>query len=133
MPLNPNDAIWGALLGGCRIHRNSELASQVENKLVPELNGDQAAGYLVLLSNIYAFGQRWQDVITVRQKMIEMGVKKPPGRSWIQINGVVHNFIAGDMTHKHSSFIYETLRDVTKQANLEGYDREIIVFLDVEV
>ncbi|XP_017429908.2 pentatricopeptide repeat-containing protein At4g21065 [Vigna angularis] len=133
MPLKPNDALWGALLGGCHIHKNSDLASQVENKLVPELSIDQAAGYLVLLSNIYAFGQRWQDVITVRQKMIEMGVKKPPGRSWIQINGAVHNFVAGDMTHKHSYFIYEILYDVSKQANLEGYESKINIFLDVEL
>ncbi|XP_020227571.1 pentatricopeptide repeat-containing protein At5g56310-like [Cajanus cajan] len=133
MPLKPNDALWGALIGGCRIHKNSGLASQVENKLVPELNADQAAGYLVLLSNIYAFGERWRDVITVRQKMIGMGVKKPPGRSWIQIYGAVHNFVAGDMTHKHSSFIYEILRDITKQANLEAYEPEINIFLDVEV
>jgi len=133
MPFKPNDALWGALLGGCHIHRNSDLASEVENKLVPELSVDQAAGYLVLLSNIYAFGQRWQDVITVRQKMIEMGVKKPPGRSWIQINGVVHNFVSGDMTHKHSHFVYEILYDVTKQANQEGYRSEINVFLDIEV
>ncbi|KAK7388918.1 hypothetical protein VNO78_23746 [Psophocarpus tetragonolobus] len=133
LPFKPNDALWGALLGGCQIHKNSELASQVENKLLPELKVDQAAGYLVLLSNIYAFGQRWLDVISVRQKMIEMGVKKPPGRSWIQINGGVHNFVAGDITYKHSSSIYESLCDITKQANLESYEQEINVFLDIEV
>lgn len=121
MPLKPNDVLWGVLLGGCRIHKNSELASRVANDLVAELNNDQAAGYLVLLSNIYAFAKRWQDVIAVRQMMIEMGVKKPPGRSWIQVNGVVHNFVAGDMTHKHSSLIYETLCEITKQAQVEGY------------
>lgn len=133
MPLKPNVALWGALLGGCRIHKNSELASQVANKLVNELNTDQAAGYLVLLSNIYAFAKKWQHVIAVRQKMIEMGVKKPPGRSWIQINGVVHNFVAGDMTHKHSSFIYEILCEITKQAHEEVYEPDITeVFLDVE-
>ncbi|KAK7330340.1 hypothetical protein VNO77_24530 [Canavalia gladiata] len=133
MPLKPNDALWGALLGGCRIHKNSKLASRVENKLAAELNPDQAAGYLVLLSNIYAFAKRWQDVIAVRQKMIKMGVKKPPGRSWIQINDVVHNFVVGDMTHKHSSFIYEILCEITKQANMEGREPDISVFLDDEV
>ena len=133
MPLQPNDALWGALLGGCRIHKNSELASQVANKVVAELNTDQAAGYLVLLSNIYAFAKRWQDVIAVRQKMIEMGVKKPPGRSCIQINGVLHNFVVGDMTHRHSSFIYEILHEITKQAHWEGYEPDITeVLLDVE-
>ncbi|KAE9602194.1 hypothetical protein Lal_00050246 [Lupinus albus] len=132
MPLKPNDAVWGALLGGCRIHKNSELASGVANKLIAELNTDQAAGYLVLLSNIYAFAKRWQDVITVRQKMIVMGVKKPPGHSWIQINGVVHDFMAGEMTHKHSSFIYEILCEITKQTHQEGYEPDIaeIVFFN---
>ncbi|CAK8563197.1 unnamed protein product [Lathyrus sativus] len=134
MPFKPNDAIWGALLGGCRIHKNSDLASRIANKLVAELdNNDQAAGYLVLLSNIYAFAERWKDVVAVRQKMIEMGVKKPPGQSWIQIYGVVHNFVVGDMTHKHSSLIYETLCEITEQARVEGYKPDITeVLLDVE-
>ncbi|CAI8610078.1 unnamed protein product [Vicia faba] len=133
MPFKPNDAIWGALLGGCRIHKNSDLASRIANKLVAELdNNDQAAGYLVLLSNIYAFAERWKDVVAVRQKMIEMGVKKPPGQSWIQIYGVVHNFVVGDMTHKHSSLIYETLCEITEQARVEGYKPDITeVLLDV--
>ncbi|KAL5064829.1 hypothetical protein RYX36_026566 [Vicia faba] len=133
MPFKPNDAIWGALLGGCRIHKNSNLASRIANKLVAELdNNDQAAGYLVLLSNIYAFAERWKDVVAVRQKMIEMGVKKPPGQSWIQIYGVVHNFVVGDMTHKHSSLIYETLCEITEQARVEGYKPDITeVLLDV--
>ncbi|XP_029145778.1 pentatricopeptide repeat-containing protein At1g05750, chloroplastic-like [Arachis hypogaea] len=125
MPLKPNDVLWGALLGGCRIHKNSELASGVANKVVAELNVNQAAGYLVLLSNIYAFAKRWQDVVAMRQKMIEMGVKKPPGRSVVQINGVLHNFVAGDVTHKHSYYIYETLHEITKQANWEDYEPDI--------
>lgn len=133
MPFKPNDAIWGALLGGCRIHNNSELASLVASKLVAELNTDQAANYLVLLSNIYAFDKRWQDVVAVRRKISEMGVKKSPGQSWIQIDGVVHNFGASDLTHKDSSLIYETLCEITKQAHLEGYRPDITQdFLDVE-
>ncbi|KAI4343903.1 hypothetical protein L6164_011198 [Bauhinia variegata] len=122
MPIDPNDAVWGALLGGCRIHKNAELASYVAVKLIPELNTDQAAGYLVLLSNVYALAKRWRDVIDVRKYMIEIGVKKPPGRSWIQIYGVVHDFLAGDMIHKHSFFIYEILHGITKQAHQEGYE-----------
>ncbi|KAK7265813.1 hypothetical protein RJT34_33437 [Clitoria ternatea] len=132
MPLKPNDVLWGALLGGCRIHKNLELASQVEKNLLAELNPDEAAGYLVLLSNIYAFAKRWQDVITVRQKMIDMGVKKPPGCSWIQINGAIHNFVAGDLTHMHSSSIYEILCEITKKANLEGYEPDVTYALSSE-
>ncbi|KAF2317809.1 hypothetical protein GH714_041124 [Hevea brasiliensis] len=115
MPMKPDVAIWGALLGGCRIHKNAELASHVAPKLVAELDPDQAAGYLMLLANAYATAKRWQDVATVKQKMVEMGVKKPAGRSWVQINGVIHDFVAGDTAHKHASSISEMLGKISRQ------------------
>lgn len=102
MPMKPNDAVWGALLGGCRLHKNAELASQVFQKLTAELEPDQAAGYLVLLSHVYADAKWWLDVASVRHKMVEMGVRKPPGRSWAQINGATYDFFAGGRTHKHA-------------------------------
>lgn len=133
MPIRPNDAVWGALLGGCRIHKNVELASHVTQKLAVELDPGQAAGYLVLLSNVYATAKRWKDVVSVRQKMVEMGVKKPPGRSWVQINGTVHDFVAGDRAHKHAPLIYEMLGEITRQAQQEGYELDVIeAFLYVE-
>ncbi|RVW14687.1 Pentatricopeptide repeat-containing protein [Vitis vinifera] len=104
MPMKPNDAVWGALLGGCRIHKNASLLP-------------------MLLKNW------WQDVALVRQKMVEIGVRKPAGRSWVQINGVVHDFVAGDWTHKHASSIYEMLSKITRQAKLEGYKLDIAEFL----
>ncbi|PQQ20504.1 pentatricopeptide repeat-containing protein [Prunus yedoensis var. nudiflora] len=118
--MNPNEAVWGALLGGCRLHKNAELASHVAKKLTVALDPDQAAGYLVLLSNVYASTKRWLDVASVRQKMVKMGVRKPRGRSWVQINGVVHDFVAGDRTHKHASVIYEMLGEITRPSLQEG-------------
>ena len=112
MPMNPNNAIWGALLGGCRLHKNAELASNVGRKLTVELNPDQAAGYLVLLSNVYAAAERWLDVAFVRQMMVQMGMRKPPGRSRIQIDGIIHDFVAGDVTHRHASSIYKMLDEI---------------------
>ncbi|GMN54209.1 hypothetical protein TIFTF001_023332 [Ficus carica] len=120
MPMEPNDAVWGALLGGCRLHKNAKLASQVAQKLIVQLDPDRAAGYLVLLVNVLAAEKRWMDVAFVRRKMVEMGVKKPPGRSWVQINGVIHSFMAGDIDHIYASSIYKTLADITKQAQREG-------------
>ncbi|PON70351.1 Tetratricopeptide-like helical domain containing protein [Trema orientale] len=114
MPMKPNEAIWGALLGGCRLHKNAELASNVARKLTFEEDPDQAAGYLVLLSNVYAAAQRWVDVAFVRRRMVQMGVRKPPGRSNIQIDGVIHDFVAGDTTHRHASSIYKMLDEIYK-------------------
>ncbi|XVE56894.1 hypothetical protein DITRI_Ditri04bG0047100 [Diplodiscus trichospermus] len=125
MPVKPNDAVWGALLGGCKIHKNVDLASQVAQKLDVELDPDYAAGYLVLLSNVYATAKRWRDVANVRQKLIETGVKKPAGRSWVQIDGVFHDFRSGDSAEKYAPSIYDNLWQVTSQAKQEGYEPEI--------
>ncbi|CAK7323786.1 unnamed protein product [Dovyalis caffra] len=133
MPIKPNDAVWGALLGGCRIHSNAELASHVSQKLKVELDSDKAAGYLSLLAHVYATAEKWQDVAAVRQKMVAMGAKKPAGRSWIQINEVVHDFVASDRTHKNTSSIYEMLGMITWQAKLEGYKSSISKVLSSDV
>ncbi|KAJ0104900.1 hypothetical protein Patl1_18796 [Pistacia atlantica] len=88
-------------------------------------SGVVEARYLVLLANVYATTKRWHDVAAVRQKMIEMGVRKPPGRSRVQINGVVHDFVAGDSTHKHASLIYKMLDEITGQSMWEGYKLDV--------
>ncbi|KAJ4713052.1 Pentatricopeptide repeat-containing protein [Melia azedarach] len=133
MPMKPSNAVWGSLLLGCRIYNNAELASQVAQKLVVELDPDQAAaGYLVLLANVYATSKRWLDVAAVRQKLIKMGVKQPPGRSWVQIDGFFHDFLAGDTTHKHASLIYKTIGEITLQSMWEGYPDILVLCSGVE-
>ncbi|XP_058082896.1 pentatricopeptide repeat-containing protein At5g66520-like [Magnolia sinica] len=132
MPIEPNDVVWGALLGGCRIHKDVELASHVGGQLT-ELEPDRAAGYLVLLSNVYAAAKRWDDVARVRGRMVQMGVKKPVGRSWIEVNGVIHDFVAGDQTHGQAAAIYKMVDEIMKQAKLAGHIPDTSqVLLDVE-
>ncbi|XP_043705059.1 pentatricopeptide repeat-containing protein At5g66520-like [Telopea speciosissima] len=121
VPMKPNTAIWGALLGGCRIYKNVELAANIDNQLVLEVEPDQASGFLVLLSNVYAAAKRWDDVVTVRQRMVAMGLRKPSGRSWIQVDGVIHEFVAGDQSHRHATAIYKMVEEITRLAQLEGH------------
>ncbi|KAL8547200.1 hypothetical protein ACS0TY_006784 [Phlomoides rotata] len=116
MPMKPNDAIWGALLGGCRIHKRVEIASEVADWLTEEVNHHRAVGYLVLLSNVYAAAKRWEDVVSVRKKMLGLKMRKPPGRSWIQIEGTVYEFMAGDRSHEKAHFIYDVVDVITKEA-----------------
>ncbi|XP_048136963.1 pentatricopeptide repeat-containing protein At5g56310-like [Rhodamnia argentea] len=121
MPMKPNEAVWGALLGGCRIHKNPEIASVVAQRLEVELNPDGSAGYLLLLLETYRTAKRWMDANNIRQKMIDTGTKKPaPGRSWVEVNGVIHDFVAGDISHTHTFFIHEMLRKVKVQAESGG-------------
>ena len=86
--------IWGALLGACRIHGNVELgrwAAEHLFKLKP-----QHCGYYILLSNMYAEAERWDEADKVRELMKSRGAKKNPGCSWVQIGDQVHAFLVGE-------------------------------------
>lgn len=81
MPVEPHAGAWGALLGACWLHCHTEVAEVVANRLfeLEPLN----AGNFVLLSNIYAGANRWVDVAILRNQMVDRGLRKIPGRSWI--------------------------------------------------
>ncbi|CAI0551762.1 unnamed protein product [Linum tenue] len=52
MPIEPNPAVYGSLLGACRIHGNAELGERI-GRLLLELEPNNSGRY-ALLSNIYA-------------------------------------------------------------------------------
>ncbi|XXG45129.1 hypothetical protein AAC387_Pa02g0295 [Persea americana] len=80
MPIEPTVAIWGALLGACRMHRNMELGAYAA-KHVFELDPHDSGPH-VLLSTIYASARRWSDATRVRKMMKDSGVKKEHACNW---------------------------------------------------
>ncbi|XP_010254277.1 PREDICTED: putative pentatricopeptide repeat-containing protein At3g15930 [Nelumbo nucifera] len=130
MPMKPNSIVWGALLGACRVHKDAELA-EIAVKHLLELEPENGAVY-VLLSNIYAACNRWGDVREVRKMMMDRKIKKTPGCSLIEMNGVVHEFVAGDQSHPQSSEIYSKLDKMAQDLKLAGYvPNTTEVFLDI--
>lgn len=107
MPYEPNNFVWGALLGGCLLHSKVELAQDVSKRLV-EVDPENSAGY-VMMSNAFAVDRRWGDVSGLRWLMREKGLRKQPGCSWISLNGVVHEFVVGSPSHSQIESIYHTL------------------------
>ncbi|KAL4189372.1 hypothetical protein AMTRI_Chr08g206730 [Amborella trichopoda] len=85
MPMQPNDAIFGAFLGACRIHGELSLAEYAAKKLV-EIEHWNPGNY-VLLSNVYAGAGKWDEVERVREMMNDRSVQKEPGWSLIEVNG----------------------------------------------
>ncbi|KAL2467355.1 Pentatricopeptide repeat-containing protein [Abeliophyllum distichum] len=86
--------VWQSLLASCRNHDDVELAEYIARKLF-ELEPKDTAGY-VQLSNFHASLGRWNGVMEVRTRMRENGLKKEPGCSMIEIDGTVHEFLAGE-------------------------------------
>ncbi|KAJ8644783.1 hypothetical protein MRB53_006531 [Persea americana] len=131
MPIEPGVSVWGALLGACRIHNNIELGGYSAEKLF-ELD-PKDAGYYVLLSNLYAVAGRWGDVKRVRELMKAKGLQKPPGCSWVDLDGNVHEFYVGDKTHPQSVKIYEKLEELGMEMKELGYVADTnLVLHDVE-
>ncbi|ERM94638.1 hypothetical protein AMTR_s00011p00195950 [Amborella trichopoda] len=110
--------IWGSLLGACKIHGELELGKVVAKRLFEVEKG--LVGYHVLLSNMYASKGRWESVDMVRRGIKEMGLKKEPGCSWIEVGGCVHLFVAKDQKHPQSDEIYAKLRDLDADMRLLG-------------
>ncbi|XP_059633976.1 pentatricopeptide repeat-containing protein At2g45350, chloroplastic [Cornus florida] len=107
MPIEPNDAIWRSLLSACNNYENFDIGEPVAKHLIG-LDSGSSSSY-VLLSNMYAGFHMWEDVRRVRTMMKERNLTKSPGCSWIELEGIVHEFFVGDETNPQVREIYSTL------------------------
>ncbi|XP_057962252.1 pentatricopeptide repeat-containing protein At5g48910-like [Malania oleifera] len=131
MPMKPDAVVWKALLGACRIHRNLKRGEKAGLKLI-ELTPDDHAGY-ILLSNIYAMADKWDQVHEVRKAMRVRQIQKPPGCSLVELNGVVHEFVVGDATHYRKKEIYDMLDEMGERLKQAGYEPDTQqVLLDID-
>ncbi|KAB2616514.1 pentatricopeptide repeat-containing protein [Pyrus ussuriensis x Pyrus communis] len=119
MPIAPTASVWGALLGACGLHGNVELAEKACSHML-ELDPRNHGAY-VLLSNIYAKTGKWEEVSGLRQRMRDAGIKKEPGCSAIEVNGIVHEFLVGDNSHPLCKEIYSKLDEIAGRLKSNGY------------
>ncbi|KAG0478784.1 hypothetical protein HPP92_013503 [Vanilla planifolia] len=122
MPFTPDSMVWRSLLGACTIHKNIEVG-EIAGQHLQELEPHDSATY-VLLSNLYAVTRRWDCRDRIRQVMKDRGVKKEPGRSWIEVNNEVHAFFVGDRLHTLADEIYQYLEDLNERAIAIGYRQD---------
>ncbi|VVA90162.1 unnamed protein product [Arabis nemorensis] len=123
MEFEPNAVIWGALLDGCKLHKNLEIAEIAFNQLM--VLEPRNTGYYFLLVSMYAEENRWRDVAELRGKMRELGIEKIcPGASSIEIDKQVHLFAAADKSHSNSDQVCSLLEEINEQMGLAGYVQE---------
>jgi pentatricopeptide repeat protein len=130
MPMSPDAGVLGALLGACKIHSNIELGEQIGKRVI-ELEPNNSGRY-VLLANLYAKAGRWEDVANVRKLMNDRGVKKAPGFSMIELEGVLNEFIAGGRAHPQAAEIYAKVDEMLERIKSIGYvpDSDGVVHYD---
>ncbi|PWA51541.1 tetratricopeptide-like helical domain, DYW domain protein [Artemisia annua] len=119
MPIEPTAAIWGALLGACRMHKNMELGAYAAERVF-ELD-PYDSGPHILLYNIYASAGKWNEASKVRRFMKDIGVKKEPACSWVEIENSVHMFVANDESHPLKEDIYKKWGEISDKIKEIGY------------
>ncbi|KAL5718450.1 hypothetical protein ACHQM5_011351 [Ranunculus cassubicifolius] len=82
MPVEPDPGLLGALVGACKIHGEIELGEEIGKHLI-ELEQKHSGRYM-LLSNMLAAAERWEDVATTRNLLKERQVVKNPGSSIVE-------------------------------------------------
>ncbi|CAA7056023.1 unnamed protein product [Microthlaspi erraticum] len=119
MSMEPNERVWGALLGACRVHSETEIGLLAADKLLQL--APENSGHYVLLSNIFAKAGKWEEVTNIRYLMKSKGLKKNPGASNVEVKGEIHTFLVGDRSHPQSDEIYRELDVLVTKMKELGY------------
>lgn len=129
MPIQPDAAVWGALLGSCTVHCDTNLGQIAADELFKL--SPTTPSYHVLLSNMYAISGRWIDVQKVRGRMRGNNLKKIAAYSSVELDGELHVFFEG--SHAECKEIYKKLDELNGIIKGMGYRPETgIVLHDVE-
>ncbi|RXH74448.1 hypothetical protein DVH24_029169 [Malus domestica] len=88
---------WAALPAACGVHGNVEVGDQIWKKLAG--TGVADCGFHVLSYNMYKEAGREFEAKRGRNMILEAGMKKKPGSSVIEVNGVAEEFLVGDLCH----------------------------------
>ncbi|KAL8125721.1 hypothetical protein AgCh_013110 [Apium graveolens] len=99
--------VWGALLNACRIYGNVEIGDGVWKRLAKMGLAD--SGTHVLSYNIYKEAGWENEAKGVRKLISDSRVQKTPGCSILEVDGVVEEFVASDLSHPQAQEICRML------------------------
>lgn len=119
MPFEPDAAVWRALLSFSALHGKADMAQKMAKRLIVINQYDDSA--YVIVANVLSGAGRWDEVAEVRKTMRGRKVKKEGGRSWIEVKGKFHVFLAGDRKHDRAEEIYTKLEELMEECDKLGY------------
>ena len=125
LEVEPNAMIWANLLGACRIHGDEKRGQRAAKKLI-ELEPQSSSPY-VLLSNMYAASEHWDEARSLRRTMIKKDIQKIPGCSWIVVGQETNLFVAGDISHSSYDEISKALKHLTALIKDNNRFQDIVI------
>ncbi|VVB00253.1 unnamed protein product [Arabis nemorensis] len=115
--------VYCSLLSAARNHGNVKIAERIAEKLEKVEVSDSSAH--TLLASVYASANKWEDVTNVRRKMKDLGIRKFPGCSSIEVDGASHEFIVGDSSSHPKMYEIKSLLHQTTNWMLSLEHEEI--------
>ncbi|KAL1346292.1 hypothetical protein AAHE18_08G179400 [Arachis hypogaea] len=122
MPLQPNSAVWGALLSACRVYGNIDLGKEAAENLIA-LDPYDPRNY-IMLSNIYSASGLWSEASKLRTLMKRNVLTKNPGCSFIEHGNKIHRFMVDDYSHPDSDKIHTKLDELIRKIQEVGFVSE---------
>ena len=117
--IRENVDLLNTLLSACLLHRDQDLSLNIARLLI-EKNPDDPSTY-IMLSHSLASGNKWNEMRKVRLKMKELGLRKNPGCSWIEIDKRIQSFLVQDKSHPDSKIIYQCLKLLKTHMDGDSY------------
>lgn len=96
--------LLSALVSACHLHGELEVGEEIAKILTQK----DPSTYIVL-EKIYASQNKWNEVRKLRLKMKELGLRKKPGCSWIEVDKRIQTFLADDKSFPLVDNVYQCL------------------------
>ncbi|KAI3783682.1 hypothetical protein L1987_42768 [Smallanthus sonchifolius] len=118
-PAKPDKVVWRCLLSGCKKNKDFDLGKYAAEKILG-IDPDDVSAH-IMLSNIYAESENWDEIVKVRKLMKEKVLKKETGYSWIELMNRTYMFSSGQDAGFEGNRVFEVLTGLTEQLFDEGY------------
>lgn len=110
--------LLSALVSACHLHGELEIGEEIA-KMLSQKDEDDPSTYIVL-AKIYASQNKWNEVRKLRLKMKELGLRKKPGCSWIEVDKRIQTFLADDKSFPLVDNVHQCLSLIN--SDMENYE-----------
>ena len=131
MPFGQELSGWMSLLTSCKTYGNVDIGRQCFNEIV-HIDPDAAAGYM-LMSDIYANAQMWEEYREMQDLRKGRCVWKKPGKARIVVDNQNIDFVVGQKGFADYTDISIYLDRLSSMIKQEGYVPCVDPCVDVEV
>ncbi|GKD20275.1 pentatricopeptide repeat-containing protein [Tanacetum coccineum] len=107
--------ILRTLFSACHIHGDLELGEKIGCFLVDKTIDDPST--YIVLANMYASLKKWDEARKVRLNMKELGLRKNPSCTLIEICKMIVPFLVEDKSIPQAGFMYQCFSVLTGHMN----------------